>query len=436
MALTVSGASLEGERVGLRAVDGAIEALGPGVEPRPGDEVIDGTDLAIVPGFVNAHTHAAMTLFRGYADDLPLMEWLQGYIWPAERRLEREDVYWGTRLACLEMARAGTVRFWDMYWKHAETARAVKDAGLRAVVGAPLIDGDDPDGAPKLLAKARRAIDEIEEAGEGAAVAALAPHAIYTVSEPSLRGIAEISAERRVPIQIHLSETEGEVSACLQEHGMRPAHYLDSCGLLGPQTLLAHCVWLDRDEIELIVERGATLVTNPVANLKLAVGGVFPYAQARAANAQVGLGTDGAGSNNSLDMLSDVKAFALIQKHVAADPAAITAGEAWEIATGRRSALIGGTAPAQGGVADFALVRLNSPGLALGALDAGLVYAADASAVAVTVVEGRVVYRQGVRGEADEIVARARERAARLFGGSAQAGVASAASSSDASPTK
>ncbi len=244
----------------------------------------------------------------------------------------------------------------------------------------------------------------------------MATNEIYTVSEPSLRGIAEISAERQVPVQIHLSETQGEVAACLAETGIRPAHYLDRCGLLGPQTLLAHCVWLDRDEIELIAERGATMVTNPVANLKLAVGGVFPYLQAREAQAQVGLGTDGAGSNNSLDLLDDVKAFALLQKHVAADPAAVTAGEAWEIATGRRSKLIGGRAPEAGAPADFALVRLGSPGLALGELDAGLVYAADASAVALTVVGGRVVYRQGDRTEADEIVARAREQARSLLG--------------------
>ncbi len=416
MPLTVSGALLDGEPVGLRASDGLIEALGPAVEPLPGDEILDATGLAIVPGLINAHTHAAMTLFRGYADDLPLMDWLENHIWPAEQRLEREDVYWGARLACMEMARSGTIRFWDMYWKQAETARAVKDAGLRAVVGAPLIDGKDPDGAPRLLEKARRTIDEIEEAGEGAVRAALAPHAVYTVSEPSLRGIAEISAEREVPVEIHLSETEGEVSACLGDTGLRPAHYLDRCGLLGPRTLLAHCVWLDRDEIDLIAERGATMVTNPVANLKLAVGGVFPYLEARDAGAQVGLGTDGAGSNNSLDLLSDVKTFALMQKHVAADPAAITAGEAWEIATGQRSELLGGRPPGVGAPADFALVRLDSPGLALGALDAGLVYAADASAVASTVVGGRVVYRQGDRTEADEIVAKARERAKALLG--------------------
>jgi 5-methylthioadenosine/S-adenosylhomocysteine deaminase len=184
--------------------------------------------------------------------------------------------------------------------------------------------------------------------------------------------------------------------------------------MLGPRTLLAHCVWLDQSEIELIVERGATMVTNPVANQKLGVGGVFPYAAARAAGAQVGLGTDGAGSNNSLDLLDDVKAFALIQKHIAADPAAVTAAEAWEIATGQRAKLIGGTAPAAGAPADFALARLDSPGLALGQLDAGLVYAADASAIRLTVVGGQVVYRQGDRGALDEVLGHARERAARL----------------------
>jgi len=416
MGLVVNGATLDGESVALRCEEGFIVELGTGVEVAPGDEEIDGEALALVPGLVNAHTHAAMTLFRGYADDLPLMEWLERHIWPAERKLEADDVYWGTRLACLEMARAGTVRFWDMYWKQAATARAVKDAGMRAVIGAPLIDDNDPANSPELLAKARRTIDEIEEAGGGAVQAALAPHAIYTVSEPSLRGIAEIAEERDVAVEIHLSETEQEVTDCVRETGLRPAHYLDRCGLLGPKTLLAHCVWLDRDEIDLIAERGATMVTNPVANLKLAVGGIFPYLEARDAGAEVALGTDGAGSNNSLDMLDDVKAFALLQKHVAADPAAVTAGEAWEIATGQRSKLVGGAPLAVGRPADFALVRLDSPGLALGELDAGLVYAADASVVKLTVIGGRVVYRQGDRREAEEVVPRAREQAARLFG--------------------
>src|SRR3954454_16677706 len=142
MALAVTGATLDGERVVLRtAADGTIEEVGPSVEPRDGDELIDGAGMALLPGLVNAHTHAAMTLFGGYADDLPLMEWLQDHIWPAEAKLDAENVYWGTRLACVEMIRTGTVSFWDMYWQPGATARAVIDAGLRVTIGAPLIDG-------------------------------------------------------------------------------------------------------------------------------------------------------------------------------------------------------------------------------------------------------------------------------------------------------
>jgi 5-methylthioadenosine/S-adenosylhomocysteine deaminase len=368
-------------------------------------------ELVRVDGLVNAHTHAAMTLFRGYADDLPLMQWLEGYIWPAERRLEAEDVYWGTRLACAEMIRAGTVRFWDMYWHPGATARAVRDAGLRAVIGAPLLDGGDPAKSPELRETAERSLSEIASEGGDAVEPALAPHAIYTVSEESLRWIGETSAERRIPIQIHLSETEDEVARCVAAHGQRPAVYLDRLGLLGPRTMLAHCVWVDRAELELIAERGATIVTNPVANLKLAVGRVFDYRAARTAGVEIGLGTDGAGSNNSLDLLSDAKIFALLQKHEARDPATLTAKEVWEIATGRRSRLLdlGGSDEES-----YVLVRRDSPELSLGDLEAGLVYAASGSVVDTTVVAGRELMRAGVVEGVDEVVARARERAARL----------------------
>jgi 5-methylthioadenosine/S-adenosylhomocysteine deaminase len=366
--------------------------------------------LERVAGLVNAHTHAAMTLFRGYADDLPLMEWLEDHIWPVERRLEPEDVYWGARLACLEMIRTGTVRFWDMYWHGGATARAVRDSSLRGVVGAPLIDGGDPDGSTKLRNVAERSLEEIVTEGGEAVEPALAPHSIYAVSEESLRWVAETAADRGLPVQIHLSETEDEVEACLEAHGERPAAYLDRLGLLGPRTVLAHGVWLDQGELELIAERGATIATNPVANLKLAVGGVFPYLRARDLGIPVGLGTDGAGSNNSLDLLSDAKTFALLQKNEARDPAAVTADEVWEIATGQGSALLG--TPAQDD--SHLLVRRDSPELSLGDLEAGLVYAASGSVVDTTVVGGRELMRGGVIDGADEIVARARERARRL----------------------
>src|SRR4029077_13804170 len=191
-------------------------------------------------------------------------------------------------------------------------------------------------------------------AGLGPAVApALAPHSIYTVSEESLRWIGALGAGRETPIQIHLAETEHEVEECVAAHGLRPAAYLDSLGMLSERTLLAHGVWLDREELDLVAARGATVVTNPVANMKLAVGGVFPYPAARDAGVAVGLGTDGAGSNDSLDLLADLKTFALAQKHAAADPTAIDAGEAWAVATGASAPRLGATKLEVGAPADF-----------------------------------------------------------------------------------
>jgi 5-methylthioadenosine/S-adenosylhomocysteine deaminase len=411
MSLCVTGALLAGNPVGMRCSEGLIAALGPEVSPEAGDEVIEAAGAPLVAPLVNGHTHAAMTLFRGYGDDLPLMRWLEEKIWPVEARLDSEDVYWGTRLACVEMIRTGTVRFWDMYWHTEATARAVRDAGLRATIGAPLIDADGNAGS--LRRNARESLEHLTGFDE-LVQPSLAPHAIYTVSEESLRWIAEISAEHGVPVQIHLSETETEVNQCLEQHGLRPAHYLDSLGLLGSGTLLAHGVWLDPGELELVAERGATVVTNPVANMKLAVGGVFPLPEARQMGVAVGLGTDGAGSNNSLDLFSDVKTLALIQKHAASDPSVLSATEAWAIAIGARAPLLGGGRLASGEPADFLLLRPGSYELGLGEVDAGLVYSASGSLVSTTVVAGRVLMRDGVVPGAAEILAQAAERAERL----------------------
>jgi 5-methylthioadenosine/S-adenosylhomocysteine deaminase len=403
---------LGGERVGLRAERGRVAQLGPGVRPRRGDRTIDAAGAILVPPLLNGHTHAAMTLFRGCGDDLPLMRWLRERIWPVEAKLLPEDVYWGTRLACLEMVRSGTVRFWDMYWHPAAAARAVRDAGLRATVAAPLIDAGRTVSA--LQSDAMRSLDDHVDCDERVDVA-LAPHAIYTVGERSLRWIAELAAERELPVHIHLSETEQEVIDCVEAHGQRPAAYLDQVGLLGPRTVLAHGVWLDRAELELIAARGATLVTNPVANMKLAVGGVFPYSEARRVGVAVGLGTDGPGSNDSLDLFADMKVFALLQKHEARDAAAVRAGETWEIATGGLAPALGdGHRLAVGERADFLLLRPDSPELGIGELAAGLVYAAAGSVVDTTVVAGRVLMRHGVVEGADEVLARAVERAGRL----------------------
>jgi 5-methylthioadenosine/S-adenosylhomocysteine deaminase len=385
--LTVAGAVLDGETVGLRCEGGEIVALGPGVEPAPGDETIEAGGAPLVAPLVNGHTHAAMTLFRGHGGDLPLMRWLRETVWPVEARLEPEDVYWGARLACLEMIRNGCARFWDMYFHTEATARAVEESGMRATLGEPLFD-------------------QLAEAGPRVN-ASLTPHSIYMVSEGLLGWAAELAAEREVPLHIHLSETEEEVRECLERHGARPAAYLDRLGALSERTVLAHGVWLDRAELELIAARGCTVVANPVANMKLAVGGVFPYPAARRAGVRVGLGTDGAGSNDSLDPLSDLKLFALSQRHATGDPTAIPAHEAWSIATG-------GVELKVGGPADFLLLRPGAPELSLGDLHADLVYSASGAVVETTVVAGRALMRESVVPGSEEVVARAVERSRRL----------------------
>lgn len=418
--LAVTGATLDGETVDLRVEDGAIAAIGPDLA-QPGDERLDAAGGILSAPLVNAHTHAAMTLFRGHGDDLPLMRWLEEAIWPVEAKLDADDVYWGTRLACLEMVRSGTIGFWDMYWQPEATARAVEDAGMRAVLGPPLFD---PPGVP-LEERNRELEAQLDAlAGFGDRIAAaVAPHAIYTVGTASLEYAVGLASERGLPIHIHLSETEQEVLDCVAAHGMRPAQYLDGLGMLGPDTVLAHGVWLDREELELIADRGATVVTNPVANMKLAVGGSFPYPAAAKAGVDMALGTDGAGSNNSLDLLADLKVFALLQRHDSANAEAIPVGEAWAIATGRRSELIrrlGRPAlPASdpltvGAPADFVVLDPAAPELAIGDLTSNLVYAAGGSAVTHTVVDGKVLMRDRQVADQAEIIAKAQERAKRL----------------------
>lgn len=412
MALTVTNARLDDAPVALRAVDGTITGLGADVTAEPGDDVLDAAGLALLPGLVNGHTHAAMTLFRGYGDDLPLMQWLEERIWPAEAKLTTDDVYWGTRLACVEMIRSGTIRFWDMYWHQLDVARAVLDSGIRATVGQPILEFPGaPDGArPEVAADGVARLGELGPRVTGA----LTPHAPYTVSEPSLRLVAEISAAQGVPVHTHLAETEQEVHDSVEQHGCRPVEYVDRLGLLHERTVLAHGVWLDDDELALIASRGATIVTNPVSNMKLAVGGAFRYPAARAAGVAVGIGTDGAASNNALDLLADVKVLALLQKHAARDPAVLPAPEAWSLTTGALAPALGGTPVAVGEPADFLLVDGDRSEMAPGPLVESLVYASSSAAVDTVVVDGRVLMRhREIEGE-DEVRTRALDAARRV----------------------
>lgn len=412
MSLLVRDARLDGTPVSLRADDGVIVELGTEVTQSPTDVVVDARRLALTPGLVNGHTHAAMTLFRGYGDDLPLMDWLRTRIWPAEAQLTADDVYWGTRLAALEMIRSGTICFWDMYWFQFEVAQAVVDAGLRAVVSVPVIETPDApewnriDAVPEALGRLGQFGPRVTPS--------LAAHAIYTVSADSLRRLAALSAEHDVPLQIHLSETSGEVDDCLAAHGVRPTHYLDDLGVLSDRTVLAHGVWLDDAELALIAERGATIVTNPASNMKLATGRAFPYPAAREAGVPIGIGTDGAASNNSLDLLQDVKLLSLLQKHTTADPAVLPAADAWAIVTGQLAPRLGARPLAVGSPADFLLVDLGGAESVPSDPVAGLVYSATGAAVDTVVVDGVVLMEhRRVPGE-EEVLANASRCATRL----------------------
>jgi len=415
MALTVIDAILDGTRVGLRAIGETIDALGPDVAAQPGDEVLDASGLALVSPFINGHTHAAMTLLRGYGSDLQLQEWLQDKIWPAEANLTDEDCYWGARLAALEMIRSGTTHFYDMYWHPGATARAAQDAGIRATVGAPLFDGRDESGLSALRDTALRSLDDLS--GFGPLVTpSLTPHAIYTVSRASLEFVAETAAQHDLLVHTHFCETVREVDDWIGNGMPRPTAYLDDLGLLNHRTILAHACVMEPDEYELLAERGCTVVTNPVSNMKLANGRVFPYPTASAAGVHIGLGTDGASSNNSLDLLADLKTFSLVQKHDTYDPTTLPAVEALAIAQGRQSVLLAGAPLQVGSPADFLLIDTRRPEMNPGSLVDNLVYAAHGDVVDTTVIAGRVVMRHRVVDDEDEVILQARRCATRLLG--------------------
>lgn len=419
MALLVNDARLDGAPVHLRCDDGLIVDLGPDVTAQDGDEVLDAHGMALSPGLVNGHTHAAMTLFRGFGDDLPLMEWLQTRIWPAEGRLEGDDVYWGTRLAAAEMLRSGTLHFFDMYWHATDAARAARDAGIRATISGVLIDaGAD---VQALRADALATIEEVGSMGP-LIEPCFGPHAVYTVGTDDLRWVAEQSAELGVPVHIHLSETRTEVEDCVAAHGQRPVPYLDGLGLLGPHALLAHGCWFDAAELALVAERGATVVTNPVSNMKLATGRAFPYDEAAALGVAVGLGTDGAASNNSLDLFREMRLAGRMQTLRGDDPAPVPARRLLEIATRGGAAAIGLEADhgrlAPGAPADLILVDLEQPRLQPFHSPGQLVHAGSGADVRTVVVAGRLVVRerQLLTMDLAETLARVRALARRVRG--------------------
>ncbi|NMA21838.1 MAG: amidohydrolase [Lentisphaerae bacterium] len=375
------------------------------------ERVIDGRGkLALIPPFYNLHSHAAMTLLRGYADDMELFTWLQKYIWPAEALLTHDDVYWGTKLALLEMIRSGTVFVNDMYWHQTASLDAVEEMGLRAAIGYMFICV--PGGG--VLESNRQANAELKERVSSCSSRihlTYAPHAIYTVNQKALLEIAEEAKQDQAVLHIHAAETAREVEECQAEHSMTPIAYLDSLGMLGPKTVLAHCAHLTNEDIALISERGAVIAHNPVSNMKLC-SGLFRFQAAWDAGCRIGIGTDGCASNNNLSMLEEMKFAALSAKVQSGEPTAGNDRQIFSAATRTGCSLfdMDGGEIAVGKLADALLVRLDHPQM-LGDynLTANLVYSADNSVIDTLICDGKILMEEGKIDGEQEILARNRE---------------------------
>ena len=386
--------------------------------PKPGARLVDGTGKVALPGLINAHTHLAMTLFRGAADDLPLRAWLEEKIWPVEPRLTPEDVYWASLLGIAEMLRAGVTTFSDMYWHVESVADAVRESGIRACLSG-VVFGTVPN-SEAILTRAIARVKAFVDEGHPRIVPFFGPHAPYTVPAPMLRRIVEAASELGVGINTHLSETSEEVAQSLQAHGMTPIACMHQVGLFQVPTVAAHCVHPTEEEIGILAERGVGVAHCASSNLKLG-SGIAPVPALLEAGIAVGLGTDGAGSNNTLDVMREMRLTALLHK-AGGDPTAVSAAEALRMAThGGAQALhlpALGTLEA-GKLADIILLDFDKPHLTpAGRVVSNLAYAAYGSDVDTVIVHGEVLMegRKLLTLDEERIRAKVNESAGRLFG--------------------
>lgn len=294
------------------------------------DKTIDGSNKFAAPGFVNAHTHAAMTLFRSYADDMFLMDWLQNKIWPAEAKLNSEDIYWGSTLAIAEMIKTGTTCFADMYFFMDQTAKAVEETGIRASLARGLV-GVTPDAYDKLTENINFC-KEWQGKANGRITTMFGPHAPYTCPPEYLLKVVEEAHKLGVELHMHLSETKDEVDTCIEKFGMTPIAHVDKLGLLDCGMLAAHCVHVTAEDIQIMQAKKVRVAHNPQSNLKLA-SGIAPAQAMLDAGLIVALGTDGATSNNNLDMLEEVRLAATLHKVRENNPKVIPAATALQMGT-------------------------------------------------------------------------------------------------------
>ncbi|WP_255193157.1 amidohydrolase [Natronobeatus ordinarius] len=374
---------------------GAILEIGSDLEG-DGEETLDASNGLVTPGFVNGHCHVPMTLFRGRADDKPLEPWLREDIWPVEAALTAEDVRAGAELGILEMIKGGVTAFADMYFYMDEVAAAVEEAGVRARIGHGVISvGKDTEAAREDAQTGIDVAERLDGVADGRVQTAFMPHALTTVTAEILEEFVPKARELGVPVHFHANETVNEVTPIVEEHGVRPLAYAAERGLLEPEDFIAHGVHVDETEIELLAETGAGVIHCPASNMKLA-SGMAPVQHMLEAGVTVGIGTDGAASNNDLSMLDEGRDAAMIGKLAADDASAVPAPAVVEMLTRGSAAAIGLEAGRleEGAPADLAVIDLEKPHLTPAHdLVSHLAYAAAASDVRHTVCDGRVLMR-------------------------------------------
>jgi 5-methylthioadenosine/S-adenosylhomocysteine deaminase len=355
------------------------------------DIVIDGTGYLVIPGLINTHTHLAMTLLRGHGDDLPLQEWLETKVWPAEKGLTGEAAYYGSLLGAMEMVRSGTTCFVDMYFFCRDVARAVEDIGMRGYLGSGIFDFPSPESENPF----ETAVKFIREyTGESdLVVPVMAPHALYTCSEETFHKCLEVAREYDLIFHTHVSETEREVREFVDQKGMRPVEFLYENGFLDEKFLAAHCVWLNDKELDMFAEKRVKVSHNPVSNMKIAAG-VMRLPDMVKRGITVSLATDGAASNNSLDMVEVMKVCALLHKVHTGDPTAVTAEDVLRMGTVNGAVSLGLKAGviAEGYLADLVLVNVKNPNaVPYHDFTSNMVYAMQSGNVDTVICNGKVI---------------------------------------------
>ena len=382
----------------------------PETEGLLADETVDCTGKAVIPGFINMHTHAAMVLLRGITEDVPLDRWLTE-IWAMEAKMDEEFIYWGTKLACLEMIRSGTTTFNDMYWFAPYARQAAVEMGIRPYISFVILDNFDKATAEK---QKRKCIELYERSldWDQASHLAMSVHAVYTVSEEMILWASQFAVDHGMKLHIHISETEKENIDCRKAHGgLSPTEYLDSLGVLGPHVIAAHTIWLSDHDVEILGKHRVNCVHNINSNAKLASGYRFRYDDLKYAGANICLGTDGASSSNNLDMLETMKTTALFQKAWENDPSAMPLHDLMAAATvnGARALGLDTGEIREGALADLCIIDIdNSYFVSPGSFLANLVYAAHSDCISSVIAEGRFVMRNRVVESEEEILAGAR----------------------------